>query len=108
MLNIATLNCRGLAKSVTEPAKFSFFIRYLRLHGIDILVLQETHANTPSVQQSLDIQLQAKSSVWSSHCGIVSFNPSFIITPDSHIGPDDGRFIFATITAPNELHFFLL
>jgi hypothetical protein len=101
-MNIATLNSRGLAKAVTNPVKFSLFLRYLRLSGINILVLQESHAHSPSIQQSLDIQLQAQSSVWSSHCGIVSFNPNFIITPNSHIDPVDGRFIFATISAFND------
>lgn len=101
ILKIATLNCRGLAKAVSDPVKFSLFLRYLRLSGSDILVLQETHAHSLLIQQSLDIQFQAKSSVWSRHCGIVSLNPHYVITPDSHISPDDGRFIFATITTAN-------
>ncbi|KAI9013754.1 hypothetical protein CLU79DRAFT_682572, partial [Phycomyces nitens] len=47
---IATMNCRGLVKS-NNPNNRSLFIRYLRSLSLDIIALQETHANTDSLQQ---------------------------------------------------------
>ncbi|CEG74359.1 hypothetical protein RMATCC62417_09594 [Rhizopus microsporus] len=46
--SIGTLNCRGLRKTA-NPATSAAFIRYLRTVSLDILALQETHANTEEI-----------------------------------------------------------
>ncbi|KAG1468931.1 hypothetical protein G6F56_003553 [Rhizopus delemar] len=87
MLKIASLNCRGLYKQ-QQAMKTSQFIRYLRLSGYDILVLQETHASSYAIQEQLNLQMQTQSSVWTHHCGIVSLNPKYLIHT-RYIGTDN-------------------
>lgn len=72
-LNIASLNCRSLIKT-SSPDISSDFIRYLRSLHLDILCVQESHA-VEGVQEQLNLQLQASSTIWTPHCGIISFNP---------------------------------
>ncbi|KAL0144577.1 Endonuclease/exonuclease/phosphatase [Mucor lusitanicus] len=95
-LSIATLNCRSLAKrhntSVLPP-----FLRYLRQTGNDIFVVQETHLASERQQDQINMMFQAKSWIWTPHCGIVSLNPDFVVTsPPILLGPD-GRYILTTI-----------
>ncbi|KAG1440468.1 hypothetical protein G6F56_011915 [Rhizopus delemar] len=77
-VKVATLNCRGLTK-INQEKKQKNFIRFLRNTGVDILVLQETHANNITIQDSLNMQFQTHSSTWTKHCGT------------------DGRFILSNI-----------
>ncbi|KAK4515528.1 uncharacterized protein ATC70_010478 [Mucor velutinosus] len=72
-LNIASLNCRNLVKAST-PEISSDFIRYLRSLHLDILCVQESHA-VEAVQDQLNLQFQAHDTLWTQHCGIISFNP---------------------------------
>ncbi|OAD66947.1 hypothetical protein PHYBLDRAFT_151885 [Phycomyces blakesleeanus NRRL 1555(-)] len=67
------MNCRGLAKT-NHPQTRSLFIRHLRSCGIDLLALQETHANTEPLQQMFHTQFHAQDSLWSPHCGLVSLS----------------------------------
>lgn len=76
LLNIGTLNCRGLRKSA-NPTISSQFIRYLRSLSFDLLALQETYASSSKLQNLFHTQFQAVDSVWSPHCGLVSFSPNF-------------------------------
>ncbi|KAI9488278.1 hypothetical protein BDB00DRAFT_772814, partial [Zychaea mexicana] len=48
-IKIGTLNCRGLPKT-NEPDNSKHFIRFLRSQALDILALQETHAEDPDIQ----------------------------------------------------------
>ncbi|KAG1479396.1 hypothetical protein G6F54_013908 [Rhizopus delemar] len=66
---IATLNCRGLAKTADVSVR-NHFIRYLRTRPLDLLALQETHASTISLQETFHLQFQAIDSLWSPHCGL--------------------------------------
>ncbi|KAK4520347.1 uncharacterized protein ATC70_008481 [Mucor velutinosus] len=72
-LNIASLNCRNLVKAST-PEISSDFIRYLRSLHFGILCVQELHA-VETVQDQLHMQFQAHATLWTQHCGIISFNP---------------------------------
>lgn len=94
-LNIGSLNCRGLTKTA-DPSIRSNFIRYLRSRSFDLLALQETHAATPTLQDTFHAQFQASSSLWSQHCGLISFSPDLIFS-NSIISPC-GRIITVTVS----------
>lgn len=94
-VKIATLNCRGLKKT-ENPKKRQQFIKYIKTLGYDILVLQETHASDQSTIDLFNTQLQCKSSLWTSHCGIISLSHKFTLQHISE-GIDGGRYILAAI-----------
>ncbi|KAG1494177.1 hypothetical protein G6F45_012595 [Rhizopus arrhizus] len=94
-LKIATMNCRGLRKS-NDPSSSSQFIRYLRTHSLDILALQETHADTPQLQDLFHKQFQASDSLWSPHCGLVCFSP--VLSFSNTVFSVCGRIITTTIS----------
>ncbi|CEP19709.1 hypothetical protein [Parasitella parasitica] len=99
-LSIATLNCRSLVK-LNNPSAIPPFLRYLRTTGNDIFVVQETHVVNEQEQDYLNILFQAKSSIWTQHCGIISTNPDFILTsPPTFVDPE-GRYILTSITSSN-------
>ncbi|KAI8380078.1 Endonuclease/exonuclease/phosphatase, partial [Blakeslea trispora] len=102
IVQIATLNCRGLPKT-GNPAKFRSFSRYLRSLNIDIFSFQETHAHSDLIKQSLNISLQTKSSIWTPHCGIVSLNPNILLSSHPDISRPDGRFILASVASTASL-----
>ncbi|KAF1804611.1 hypothetical protein FB192DRAFT_1256008, partial [Mucor lusitanicus] len=59
--------------------------------------VQETHLASERQQDQINMMFQAKSSIWTPHCGIVSLNPDFVVTsPPILLGPD-GRYILTTI-----------
>ncbi|ORE01630.1 hypothetical protein BCV72DRAFT_216904 [Rhizopus microsporus var. microsporus] len=72
--SIDALNCRGLRKTA-NPATSAEFICYLRTVSLDIIALQEAHANTDEIAQFFNIQFQANTSYWSNYCSIVCFSP---------------------------------
>lgn len=93
-LRIATLNCRGLTQKNTKNAEKKS-IKYLKTLDIDILAIQESHADKKDTQDSLDMQFSSKPSTYTKHCGIISLNNKYAIKPiDTGI---DGRFILADI-----------
>lgn len=47
---------------------------YLRTLSLDIIALQETHADTQQLEELFHTQFQAAQSVWSPHCGLVCFS----------------------------------
>ncbi|KAI8380356.1 hypothetical protein BD560DRAFT_323826 [Blakeslea trispora] len=85
-IHITTLNCRGLIKS-NDSTKRSLFFRFLRSTQTDIFCFQETHAKTRSSISFLYMMHQSHSSLWNEHCGIVSFNPSYIIQSLQTLSP---------------------
>ena len=99
-IKIGSLNCRSLAKS-SQPNTRKLFIRFLRSLHYDILTFQETHASNQNIQDLLNMELQAKQSFWTQHCGIVSFNPEIIIEPI--FSKSDQRAIYANITHAQHL-----
>ncbi|CAO0801990.1 unnamed protein product [Mucor circinelloides] len=94
-LNIGSLNCRGLNKTAATSIR-SQFIRYLRIRSLDLLALQETHASSSSLQDMFHSRFQAKSSIWSPHCGLVSFSSD--ISFSNSIVSICGRIISTTIS----------
>lgn len=76
-LNIASLNCRSLTKPSTPEIRADF-IRYLRSLQLDILCVQESHA-IEEFQNQLNMRFQASHTIWTQHCGKISFNPSIIL-----------------------------
>lgn len=97
--NWISLNCRSLIKPST-PDISSDFIRYLRSLHLDILCVQESHA-AEAVQDQLNMQFQASSTLWTQHCGIISFNPS--ITLHSLALDLDQRIIACQVVHANAL-----
>jgi endonuclease/exonuclease/phosphatase family metal-dependent hydrolase len=98
---IGTLNCRSLRPKLTDPTTNAEFIRYLRTKNFDILALQETHAKTPELESLFHTQFQASDSIWSPHCGIVSFSPDLSFS-NTHYS-DCGRVITTTVSHSSEL-----
>ncbi|KAG1592700.1 hypothetical protein G6F47_009347 [Rhizopus delemar] len=99
-LKMATLNCRGLRKTA-DSSTHNHFIRYIRTHSLDILALQETHASTTSIQNLFHNQFQASESLWSHHCGLISFSPH--ITFSNTTMSLCGRIITTTISHKSHL-----
>lgn len=79
-LKICSLNSCSLPK-LSNPKVSSSFIRYLRSLDYDVLCFQESHASSDDVQSTLNMKLQAHSSIWTEHCGVVSLDPSIDIVP---------------------------
>ncbi|KAG1369154.1 hypothetical protein G6F61_012581 [Rhizopus arrhizus] len=64
-------------------------------------LLWETHASTEQLQNSFNMILQASSSNWTHHCGLISFNPSLSLLPLwSSI---EGRILATTVTHNSNL-----
>ncbi|KAG1411345.1 hypothetical protein G6F58_008601 [Rhizopus delemar] len=99
-VSMATLNCRGLKKVLSSTGR-SFF-HTLRSLPYDILALQETHASTSELQSNFDLCLQVSSSAWTSHCGLVSFNPS--LTVHRLWSSDDERLLAAEVRHISQLY----
>lgn len=97
---MATLNCRGLKKmlSTTDGKHYARIIRSLQY---DILCLQETHVNTPAMKVPLQRMLQAHSTAWTSHCGVVCFNRQFVIQHTQSLFHD--RLLIVTLAHSQQL-----
>ncbi|GAA5795124.1 hypothetical protein HPULCUR_000476 [Helicostylum pulchrum] len=85
----------------SQPDVSSDFIRYLRLNCYDILCLQETHVNDMQTELTMSIKFQSTSSIWSTHCGIISLNPSILL--ESLFITLDQRIIACQVTHINGL-----
>ncbi|CEP13076.1 hypothetical protein, partial, partial [Parasitella parasitica] len=68
--------------------------------SLDLLCIQKSHAIS-DVQDRLNMQLQASSSLWTPHCGIVSFNP--LISLHSLDIDIEQRILACTVTHANAL-----
>ncbi|KAG2198384.1 hypothetical protein INT47_009789 [Mucor saturninus] len=79
-LKLGSLNCRSLA-STSDASTCQKFTRYLRFLKYNLLSFQEVRNKGSNILDYLNIELQAKDSIWSQHVGIVSFNPNIRITP---------------------------
>ncbi|KAG1252282.1 hypothetical protein G6F68_011860 [Rhizopus microsporus] len=64
--------------------------------------MQETHAATIEIQQSLNMLLQTKSACWSNFCGIVSLNRHVTLNPI--LSSIDHRFLLVSVEH-NNFHF---
>ena len=97
---MATLNCRGLKKlpSTSSGRQFARILRHLQY---DILCLQETHVDNPDLGESIRCMLQGHSAAWTSHCGVVCFNPHFNITTSQSLFND--RLLMVTLTNSQQL-----
>ncbi|OAD74550.1 hypothetical protein PHYBLDRAFT_144985 [Phycomyces blakesleeanus NRRL 1555(-)] len=81
-IHIGTLNIRGLVSTLSTPSSpKSLLCCYLRslCPPLSLLALQETHT-FPEHKQSLNILFQTQSSLWTKHCGLVSFNLLLLLT----------------------------
>ncbi|ORX62845.1 hypothetical protein DM01DRAFT_1387783 [Hesseltinella vesiculosa] len=85
-LSFGSLNCRSLIKSLT-PNDQPLFIRHLQSLSLSLLAVQESHVTTLAHQESLNMQFQCSSSIWTNHCGLISFDPNLTVT--NHETPDD-------------------
>ncbi|KAG1522711.1 hypothetical protein G6F52_005627 [Rhizopus delemar] len=77
-----------------NPKQQSRFIRYLRSLQQDIMTFQETHISD-TTRSFINTQFQARYSM-TYHCGIVSFNPSFILS--DNMMPEHDRMILTKVT----------
>lgn len=98
-LKLCSLNSRSLPK-LSNPETSSSFIRYLRQLKCDILCFQEANASSEDIQTTLNVKLQAHSSYWTAHCGIVSLNSAITVHPA--LANIDDRGIICRITHIND------
>ncbi|OBZ81572.1 hypothetical protein A0J61_10379 [Choanephora cucurbitarum] len=99
-LRIATLNFRGLRKSA-NPTTSSQFIRCIRTLSMDIIALQETHAVSADLESQFHMQFQAVDSIWTPHCGLVSFSPDLSFS--QIVKSSCGRLITVTVSHKSDL-----
>ncbi|ORX50922.1 hypothetical protein DM01DRAFT_1290183, partial [Hesseltinella vesiculosa] len=95
-LSFGSLNCRSLIKSHNSNAQ-SLFIRHLRSLSLSLLAVQESHAITLANQESLNMQFQCSSSIWTNHCGLICFDPNLTVTNHETPVNLDQRVISTTI-----------
>ncbi|CAO3600825.1 unnamed protein product [Absidia cylindrospora] len=98
-LHISSLNCNSLVKSASHTRQSSY-LRFLRLQQPTIYTFQETHATESNIP-TLNNLLQGTHTIWSNHCGIVSFSPIFCL---EQIPTPCSRSILAKVTHPH--HFY--
>jgi hypothetical protein len=92
-LKICSLNCRSLIKLVNPTLNY------------DILCLQETHATTTDIQNTLNLRFQPHDTHWSNHCGIVSLNPLTELQPPTLA--EEGRVMAYQVSHQNQLFLLL-
>lgn len=98
---LASLNCNSLVKSASKSQQSSFH-RYLRNNKPDIYSFQETHATHENIP-ALESQLKPTFSIWTKHCGLISYSDNFQLTPlDTQ---QNDRVILGQVSHPNE-HFY--
>lgn len=107
--NYGSLNCNSLVKT-QSPTTQSSYIRFLKEQSFDILSLQETHATSSSIT-TLNMQFQARQTIWTHHCGIVSFSTDYILTQistDQYFSSE--RFILSKVHHPHQFYtpFYIL
>jgi hypothetical protein len=90
-----------LRPKLTDSTTNAEFIRYLHTKKLHILTLQETHAKTPEQESLFHTQFQASDSIWSPHCGIVSFSLALPFS-NTHYS-DCGRVITTNVSYSSEL-----
>ncbi|KAG0978525.1 hypothetical protein G6F29_009263 [Rhizopus arrhizus] len=78
--------------------KQSNFIRYLRMLRYDLMAFQETHASAENIPR-LNMQFQPNHALWTSHCGLVSYSPSFMLS--DNLLPDNDRVILSRVSHPH-------
>lgn len=100
-VRIGSINCRSLS-TPHDISKRQAFTNFLRHQSLDILTMQETHAATIEIQQSLNMLLQTKSACWSNFCGIVSLNRHVTLNPI--LSSIDHRFLLVSVEH-NNFHF---
>ena len=98
-ITCASLNCRGLKKVLTPSGRS--LARHIRSLSYDIVALQETHADSFALHDRFDTCLQVRSSTWTSHCGLISYNPALEITPEW--AALSGRLLVARVTHRQQL-----
>lgn len=76
--HISSLNCNSLVKTHSKKQQQSF-IRYLRLQSPSIYAFQETHA-TDNTIDTLNILFQGQQTLWTPHCGFVSYSTDYTLT----------------------------
>ncbi|OAD65328.1 hypothetical protein PHYBLDRAFT_153573 [Phycomyces blakesleeanus NRRL 1555(-)] len=85
-----TLNVRGLLSTINNPQSPKLlYIRHLRTlsPSLSLLALQETHL-LPIYHSSIHLTFQAQASLWTPHCGLVSFDPLLQLS-QLHVSPDN-------------------
>ena len=103
MFKYASLNANGLVK--TTQSTPSSYLRFLRLQNFSILSLQETHASTPEIIESLNMRLQPCQSFWTEHVGIASFSLDYRITIiDTSTHFNSPRFQLCKISHPHNFY----
>ncbi|KAG1471147.1 hypothetical protein G6F56_002293 [Rhizopus delemar] len=68
----------GDLKEMLRPSE-SPFTRYIRSLPYDLLALQETHPSSHFLYSRFYKCLQLSYSIWTQHCGLLSFNPILVI-----------------------------
>ncbi|KAG0809084.1 hypothetical protein G6F20_009055 [Rhizopus arrhizus] len=95
---VPQLGRKTTPQAYNNANKQSKFIRYLRSLNFDIMTFQETHVSD-NILSLVNAQFQAQHSLWSRHCGIVSFSPSFVFS--TNLTPENDRTLLTKVTHPH-------
>ena len=100
LFNISSLNCNSLVKT-HDTQKQSNFIRYLRSLNFNIMAFQETHTTTDH-ENFINVQFQASQSLWTRHCGLLSFSSKYQLS--DNLIPSNPRIILSKISHPQNFY----
>ncbi|KAI8143098.1 Endonuclease/exonuclease/phosphatase [Fennellomyces sp. T-0311] len=96
-LKLCSLNCNSLRKT-NNPGARSSLMQFLCQQQPHLLTLQETNAANSDIEKSFHQQLLATSSIWTPHCGLVSFSSDIKLTQiPIDLGDNSQRVIFTSI-----------
>ncbi|KAG0806624.1 hypothetical protein G6F20_010985 [Rhizopus arrhizus] len=65
------------------------------------MVFQETHVTDAHIQ-TINMQFQATQSLWTHHCGLLSFSPSFILS--ENLTPSNPRMVLSKVSHPQNFY----
>ncbi|KAG1037102.1 hypothetical protein G6F43_012930 [Rhizopus delemar] len=93
----AHLDSSSSVQQYQQTIKIYKILTLLKLRYYDF---QETHASD-NILSLINTQFQAQHSLWSRHCGIVSFSPSFVFS--TNLTPENERTMLTKATHPHNV-----
>lgn len=76
---IASLNTNSIIKTNNQKTQ-NHYIQFLKDQKFNILCLQETHTSTITKIEDMTKKFMKEQNFWTSHVGIVSFSPEYMLT----------------------------
>ncbi|KAG1272193.1 hypothetical protein G6F66_013395 [Rhizopus arrhizus] len=84
-----------------DTQKQSQYVRYLRSLQFNLMAFQETHVTDTHIQ-TINMQFQATQSLWTYHCDLLSFSPSFVLS--ENLTPSNPRMVLSKVSHSQNLY----